>query len=70
MHRHLDLLPYEVTAWSSYSAQYHPKNIIVSKPSDQSSRWSSGANNQQQYITLKLSQPAIVRTLLFQLPVN
>jgi hypothetical protein len=32
---------------------------------DQSSRWSSGTNNQMQYITLKLDRPAIVRILFF-----
>lgn len=41
-------LPYTVEAWSSYSANYHPRNILLDKPTDQASRWSSGSNNQVQ----------------------
>jgi hypothetical protein len=34
---------------------------MVNKPADQSSRWSSGSNNQMQFITLQLEKPSIVR---------
>lgn len=60
----LEKLEYEVTQWSSYSAHYHPKNIMENKPTDQASRWSSGSNNQMQYLILKLNKPSIVRTYL------
>ena len=32
----------------SSSSTYHPKNILVDRPTDQSSRWSSASNNQLQ----------------------
>lgn len=57
----LEKLSFDIHSWSSYSGQYHPKNILVSKPNDQSSRWSSGSNNQMQFITLKLQKTSIVR---------
>lgn len=59
------ILPYTIDNWSSHSANYHPSNILVHLPSDQSSRWSSGTNNQAQFITLKLTKPSIARKLLF-----
>lgn len=55
------LLPYTVSQWSSHSANYHPRNIQVNKPNDQSSRWSSGTNNQAQFVTLKLDKVAVAR---------
>ena len=64
VYNQLERLGYEIHGWSSYSAQYHPKNILVNKPTDQSSRWSSGSNNQMQYLMLKLDRPSIVRTFL------
>lgn len=59
----LQTLPYSIWDFSSHSASYHPRNIMENKPMDQSSRWSSGTNNQMQYIMLKLDKPAIVRIL-------
>jgi hypothetical protein len=59
----LQTLPYSIYDFSSHSASYHPRNIMENKPMDQSSRWSSGTNNQMQYIMLKLDRPAIVRIL-------
>ena len=53
-------LEYDIHAWSSHSASYHPKNILVNKPTDQSSRWSSGTNDQMQFITLKLDKLSVV----------
>ncbi|KAI8924913.1 Muskelin N-terminus-domain-containing protein [Entophlyctis helioformis] len=58
-------LDYDIAAYSSFSASYHPKHIMVNKPHDQSSRWSSGSNNQMQYILLKLDHMAIVQTITF-----
>ncbi|KAI9001723.1 Muskelin N-terminus-domain-containing protein [Gaertneriomyces semiglobifer] len=58
-------LGYDICSWSSHSASYHPKNIMINKPQDQSSRWSSGSNNQMQYITLKLDKLSIVHTITF-----
>nr|KAJ3410527.1 Muskelin 1, intracellular mediator containing kelch motif [Polyrhizophydium stewartii] len=58
-------LKYDIHSYSSYSANYHPKHILVNKPQDQSSRWSSGSNNQMQHITLKLDKKAIVQTITF-----
>ncbi|KAG2171936.1 hypothetical protein INT43_001412 [Umbelopsis isabellina] len=55
-----DKLTYTIQDFSSHSASYHPRNIMECRPWDQSSRWSSGTNNQMQYITLKLDNPAIV----------
>ncbi|KAJ3106961.1 Muskelin 1, intracellular mediator containing kelch motif [Phlyctochytrium planicorne] len=58
-------LPYDIHAWSSHSASYYPKNIMVNKPNDQSSRWSSKSNDQMQYITIKLDKVSIVHTITF-----
>ncbi|KAF9166955.1 hypothetical protein DFQ26_006354 [Actinomortierella ambigua] len=55
------VLDYDVHSCSSYSASYLPENIKVSNPQDQSSRWSSGSNNQMQYIMIKLKKMAIAR---------
>ena len=56
------VLPYEVDSWSSYTGAFHPKNIMANKPNEQASRWSSASSNQSQFITLKLSKPAIACT--------
>jgi len=58
-------LKYSIHAWSSHSASYHPKNIMVNKPQDQSSRWSSNSNNHMQFITIKLDKMSIVKTITF-----
>ncbi|KAJ1894504.1 hypothetical protein LPJ66_005152 [Kickxella alabastrina] len=55
-----DLLPYEIQSWSSHSANFLPKNILVDRPHDQASRWSTSLNNHRQYITLRLERPALV----------
>jgi len=57
-------LTYDIDSWSSHSALYHPRHIMVNKPLEQGSRWSSNSNNQMQFITLKLDKMAIVRILL------
>lgn len=58
-------LDYDVYTWSSYSASYFPRNIKVNKPTDQSSRWSSGSNDQMQFLTLKLSQMSVLHSITF-----
>ncbi|KAJ3316887.1 Muskelin 1, intracellular mediator containing kelch motif [Boothiomyces sp. JEL0866] len=65
MNTQLEKLDFTISSWSSHSASYHPKNITVSKPQDQSSRWSSGSNNQLQFITVKLEKISIVKTITF-----
>ncbi|KFH65087.1 hypothetical protein MVEG_08568 [Podila verticillata NRRL 6337] len=59
------VLDYDVHSCSSYSALYLPENIKVNNPQDQSSRWSSGSNNQMQYIMIKLKTMAIAHTITF-----
>ncbi|KAJ1960007.1 hypothetical protein GGI12_004036 [Dipsacomyces acuminosporus] len=60
-----DTLPYEIHAWSSHSANFLPHNVLVDRPHDQASRWSTNANNHRQYITLRLEHPALVRSIKF-----
>ncbi|XP_048465952.1 muskelin [Rhincodon typus] len=58
-------ITYCVYKWSSYSSIYVPENILVDKPHDQSSRWSSESNYPPQYLILKLERPAIVQSVTF-----
>lgn len=58
-------LKYYIHACSSFSACYVPENIMVNKPSDQTSRWSSDSNNPPQFIILKLERPAIIQEITF-----
>lgn len=55
-----EVLPYTVYSHSSHNGPYHPRNICVNDPTEQSSRWSSGFHDQSQYITLQLEKPAVV----------
>ncbi|XP_036764906.1 muskelin isoform X1 [Manis pentadactyla] len=59
------LLSYALHKWSSFSSTYLPENILVDKPNDQSSRWSSESNYPPQYLILKLERPAIVQNITF-----
>lgn len=52
-------LPYTIYDHSSFSGSYHPRNICVNDPTEQSSRWSSNSHDQSQYITIKLDKPAV-----------
>ena len=61
----VERLPFIVRAWSSFSGLYHPRHILVDKPDDQSSRWSSATNNASQYLLLQLEEPCIVRAIHF-----
>ncbi|PWA00159.1 hypothetical protein BB558_003801 [Smittium angustum] len=58
-------IPYEIYAWSNFSANYFPHNIISYNPNEQESRWSSSSNNHRQFITLRLEKPAFVRAIKF-----
>ncbi|PIA18725.1 hypothetical protein COEREDRAFT_79719 [Coemansia reversa NRRL 1564] len=60
-----DILPYEIHAWSNYSANFLPHNILTDRPHDQASRWSTNANNHRQFITLRLERPALIRLIKF-----
>uniref|UniRef100_A0A8C7HPE6 Muskelin 1, intracellular mediator containing kelch motifs n=1 Tax=Oncorhynchus kisutch TaxID=8019 RepID=A0A8C7HPE6_ONCKI len=59
------VLSFSVFKWSSYSSTYLPENILVDKPNDQSSRWSSESNYPPQYLMLKLERPSIVQSITF-----
>ncbi|KAF7678808.1 Muskelin [Astathelohania contejeani] len=56
---------YEVTGWSTYSGNYRPQNIKEDNPLDPSSRWSSGSNDQKQFLELTLENPALITTITF-----
>ncbi|XP_001607967.2 muskelin [Nasonia vitripennis] len=58
-------LEYRIYKCSSYSSQFVPENILIDKPSDQTSRWSTDNDNHPQNIILKLQQPSIVKTITF-----
>uniref|UniRef100_A0A670Z2Y5 Muskelin 1 n=1 Tax=Pseudonaja textilis TaxID=8673 RepID=A0A670Z2Y5_PSETE len=44
---------------------YITRNILVDKPNDQSSRWSSESNYPPQYLILKLERPSVVQSITF-----
>jgi hypothetical protein len=52
-------LEYSIYDHSSHSGSYHPRNICVNDPTEQSSRWSSGSHDQSQFIIIKLDKPAV-----------
>ncbi|KAI9335165.1 Muskelin N-terminus-domain-containing protein [Zopfochytrium polystomum] len=58
-------LVYDIHSCSSHSPNYPPRNIMVNKPTDQSSRWSSNVNNPRQFLMIQLEQPAVVETITF-----
>ncbi|KAG0358454.1 Muskelin 1, intracellular mediator containing kelch motif, partial [Gamsiella multidivaricata] len=59
------VLDYDVHSCSSYSSSFLPGNIKINNPQDQSSRWSSGSNNQMQYVMIQLKTMAIAHTITF-----
>ncbi|KAL7306121.1 hypothetical protein TKK_0001570 [Trichogramma kaykai] len=59
------ILDYRIFKCSSYLTTYFPENILIDKPSDSGSRWSTGNEDLPQYIILKLQQPSIVKTITF-----
>ncbi|KAI8639074.1 Muskelin N-terminus-domain-containing protein [Parasitella parasitica] len=58
-------LSYTIFDYSSHSGSYHPQNIMVNKPTQQASRWSSGLHDHEQYITIKLDKTAVARSITF-----
>lgn len=58
-------IEYTIDSYSSYASNYRPENIIVENGSDPSSRWSTSATSLDQYIVLKLKQPAVLTTISF-----
>lgn len=59
-------ISYKIESFSSYSASYHPENIIVSAPHDQSSRWSCPRDSgTEHFLLLKLAEPAIIQRIVF-----
>ncbi|XP_054277610.1 muskelin isoform X2 [Macrosteles quadrilineatus] len=61
----MEKLDYSVHKCSSFSASFVPSNIQENKSTDQTSRWSSESNNPPQFLILKLSKPAIVKSITF-----
>ncbi|EJW01206.1 hypothetical protein EDEG_00566 [Edhazardia aedis USNM 41457] len=58
-------IPYEICDFSSYSSEYHPKNIKIDNPLDSTSRWSTNVNDGNQYLILRLDTEAIVTEIYF-----
>ncbi|KAI9257656.1 muskelin 1, intracellular mediator kelch motif-containing protein, isoform CRA_a [Sporodiniella umbellata] len=58
-------LQYTIHSYSSHSGSYHPYNISVDDPLEQSSRWSSGSHDQTQYVTLELEKPVVACEITF-----
>ncbi|KAG0178624.1 Muskelin 1, intracellular mediator containing kelch motif [Apophysomyces sp. BC1021] len=58
-------LPYAIFDYSSHSGSYYPQNIYHDKPTEQSSRWSSGIHDHKQFIILRLDKPVVARTITF-----
>ncbi|XP_014471613.1 PREDICTED: muskelin [Dinoponera quadriceps] len=59
------LLEYRIFKCSSFCSTFVPENILIDKPSDQTSRWSSELDSHPQYIILKLQRPSIIETITF-----
>lgn len=60
-------LSYAIHDYSSHSGSYHPQNIMVNKPTQQASRWSSGLHDHEQYITIKFEKPVVARKFFLTL---
>ncbi|KAF2367043.1 Muskelin N-terminal [Trinorchestia longiramus] len=59
------LLKYTIHKYSSYSSKFAPENILVDKPQDQTSRWSSDSHVPPQYLIMKLESAAIATSITF-----
>ena len=55
---------YTIHECSGYSANYRPENVLRNEPQDQASRWSSAANDQNQFLTLKLNTPVLLDSII------
>lgn len=58
-------LDYKIHEFSGHSSNYTAEHILEDHPNDQSSRWSSLTNDQNQFVMLKLERPSLVRTITF-----
>ncbi|KAI0685090.1 Muskelin N-terminus-domain-containing protein [Cerioporus squamosus] len=58
---------YEIAASSGHSGSYVAENILVDRPTDQSSRWSSAiaVTNGKQFIRLRLKQLCVLKSITF-----
>jgi hypothetical protein len=61
----VETIPYTVQDYSSYAYDYHPNNILHSNRSDLRARWLSNKSDCDQFILLRLDEPAIVHTITF-----
>jgi len=55
-----NVIGYKIEDCSGFSSGYLPHNIMVDLPNEQASRWSSDKNDLQQFLILRLDQPAIL----------
>lgn len=60
-----DKIEYTIDSCSSYASNYRPENVIFENSGDPSSRWSTSATTLDQYIVLRLKQPALLTTITF-----
>lgn len=61
----LEKLGYTVIGSSGHSASYLPDNVRYNDPTDQASRWSSAANDQNQFLLIKLDKMAMMESIGF-----
>ncbi|KAG5723205.1 Muskelin [Termitomyces sp. T112] len=57
-------LEYSIVGSSAHSGRYVAENILVDRSTDQSSRW-SGSSQNNQWITLRLENLAVLKTITF-----
>uniref|UniRef100_A0A0W0F3Q7 Muskelin N-terminal domain-containing protein n=1 Tax=Moniliophthora roreri TaxID=221103 RepID=A0A0W0F3Q7_MONRR len=58
-------LTYAIDASTPPSGRYVAENVLIDKPTDQNSRWSTSTSNTNQWITLRLQSLAIVKSITF-----
>lgn len=58
-------LKYEIESYSSFTFNYHPRNILIDKQEDHLSRWSVQYRSQKEYVYLKLNKTSIVFFITF-----
>jgi len=54
-------LPYSIEGASSFNGVHHPRNLLVDKPTDMSSRWAPTLADRDAYVLLKFETLCIVR---------
>ena len=58
-------LKYDIDTYSSFTFNYHPRNILIDKQDDHLSRWSVQYLSQNEYVYLKLEKTSIVFFITF-----